>query len=231
MGNLYLIVTFPPTGGREITIFSLYTVINIIYNTSMNDRQKKHRDDIRLKILNSATKLFEEKGIEFVTMRKIAAEIKYTPTTIYLYYKNKEELLYEIANKKIDILTEELRRISNDNNKTFLVSLIRTYFNFFVKNKKYFYLYSDITTGRLRVDDLKRNSLVNAPLYSFGRVFDSIVMQGVKNEDYTDSLYLLWSFMNGIVEIELNPAMEEMVDIDKITNRFAEFIINSYIVI
>ena len=197
----------------------------------MNDRQKKHRDDIRLKILNSATKLFEEKGIEFVTMRKIAAEIKYTPTTIYLYYKNKEELLYEIANKKIDILTEELRRISNDNNKTFLVSLIRTYFNFFVKNKKYFYLYSDITTGRLRVDDLKRNSLVNAPLYSFGRVFDSIVMQGVKNEDYTDSLYLLWSFMNGIVEIELNPAMEEMVDIDKITNRFAEFIINSYIVI
>jgi len=210
---------------------SLYTVINIIYNTSMNDRQKKHRDDIRLKILNSATKLFEEKGIEFVTMRKIADEIKYTPTTIYLYYTNKEELLYEIANKKIEILTEELRRISNDNNKTFLVSLIRTYFNFFVKNKKYFYLYSDITTGRLRVDDLKRNSLVNAPLYSFGRVFDSIVMQGAKNEDYTDSLYLLWSFMNGIVEIELNPAMEEMVDIDKITNRFAEFIINSYIVI
>lgn len=197
----------------------------------MNDRQKEHREEIRLKILNSAIKLFEEKGIEFVTMRKIAAEIKYTPTTIYLYYTNKEELLYEIANRKIDILTEELRRISNDNNRTFLISLIKTYFNFFVKNKKYFYLYSDITTGRLRIDDLKRNSLVNAPLYSFGRVFDSIVMQGAKNEDYTDSLYLLWSFMNGIVEIELNPAMEEMVDIDKITKQFAEFIINSYIVI
>ena len=215
----------------QYTYISLYTVINIIYNTSMNDRQKEHREEIRLKILNSAIKLFEEKGIEFVTMRKIAAEIKYTPTTIYLYYTNKEELLYEIANRKIDILTEELRRISNDNNRTFLVSLIKTYFNFFVKNKKYFYLYSDITTGRLRIDDLKRNSLVNAPLYSFGRVFDSIVMQGAKNEDYTDSLYLLWSFMNGIVEIELNPAMEEMVDIDKITKKFAEFIINSYIVI
>ncbi len=197
----------------------------------MNNRQKEHREDIRLKILNSAIKLFEEKGIEFVTMRKIAAEIKYTPTTIYLYYTNKEELLYEIANRKIDILTEELRQISNDNNKTFLVSLIRTYFNFFVKNRKYFYLYSDITTGRLKVDDLKRNSLVNAPLYSFGRVFDSIVMKGAKNEDYTDLLYLLWSFMNGIVEIELNPAMEEMVNIDKITKQFAEFIINSYIVI
>ncbi len=210
---------------------SLYTVINIIYNTTMNDRQKEHREEIRLKILNSAIKLFEEKGIEFVTMRKIAAEIKYTPTTIYLYYTNKEELLYEIANRKIDILTEELRRISNDNNRTFLISLIKTYFNFFVKNKKYFYLYSDITTGRLRIDDLKRNSLVNAPLYSFGRVFDSIVMQGAKNEDYTDSLYLLWSFMNGIVEIELNPAMEEMVDIDKTTKQFAKFIINSYIVI
>jgi AcrR family transcriptional regulator len=218
-------------GNYYMAYISLYTVINIIYNTSMNDRQKEHREEIRLKILNSAIKLFEEKGIEFVTMRKIAAEIKYTPTTIYLYYTNKEELLYEIANRKIDILTEELRRISNDNNRTFLISLIKTYFNFFVKNKKYFYLYSDITTGRLRIDDLKRNSLVNAPLYSFGRVFDSIVMQGAKNEDYTDSLYLLWSFMNGIVEIELNPAMEEMVDIDKITKQFAKFIINSYIVI
>lgn len=44
-------------------------------------------------ILHAAQRIIEECGPECVTMRQVAEEIGYSPTTIYLYYKDKKELL------------------------------------------------------------------------------------------------------------------------------------------
>lgn len=48
-------------------------------------------------ILQSAKELFMKKGFNNVTVREIAANANVSHTTIYLYYKDKEELLNEIA--------------------------------------------------------------------------------------------------------------------------------------
>jgi AcrR family transcriptional regulator len=48
-------------------------------------------------ILDAARALFVTKGIEAVTMREIAKKIGYSPTTIYLYFKDKETLIHEYA--------------------------------------------------------------------------------------------------------------------------------------
>lgn len=44
-------------------------------------------------IVHAAAILVEERGPEGVTMRLVANHIGYSPTTIYLYFKNKEQLL------------------------------------------------------------------------------------------------------------------------------------------
>lgn len=44
-------------------------------------------------IVQAAASLIEEHGPERVTMRLVAERIGYSPTTIYLYFKNKEQLL------------------------------------------------------------------------------------------------------------------------------------------
>lgn len=61
-------------------------------------------------IAQAAATLVEERGPEGVTMRLVADLIGYSPTTIYLYYKNKEQLLDETVNRAYDWFAEHLER-------------------------------------------------------------------------------------------------------------------------
>ena len=48
---------------------------------------------MRQEILDAARDLFVREGFENVSMRKIAEKIEYSPTTIYLYFQDKADLL------------------------------------------------------------------------------------------------------------------------------------------
>lgn len=61
-------------------------------------------------IVQAAAALVEEHGPEGVTMRQVADRIGYSPTTIYLYFKNKEHLLDETVNRAYDWFAEHLER-------------------------------------------------------------------------------------------------------------------------
>lgn len=47
-------------------------------------------------ILETAMRLFLEEGYEKVSMRRIADEIEYSPGTIYLYFRDKDEIMYAL---------------------------------------------------------------------------------------------------------------------------------------
>ena len=50
-------------------------------------------------IISAAASIVEEKGPEGITMREVADRVGYSPTAIYLYFKNKEQLLDETVNR------------------------------------------------------------------------------------------------------------------------------------
>ena len=51
---------------------------------------------MRDRILKSAHKIFVEKGFDDVSIRNIAVDIEYSPATIYLYFKDKNEIFYAL---------------------------------------------------------------------------------------------------------------------------------------
>ena len=53
-----------------------------------NERRERERLELRQLILDAARELFVEEGYDAVTMRRIAEKIEYTPTTIYLHFKD-----------------------------------------------------------------------------------------------------------------------------------------------
>lgn len=61
-------------------------------------------------IVEAAASLVEERGPEGLTMRLVADRIGYSPTTIYLYFKNKESLLDETVNRAYDWFADHLER-------------------------------------------------------------------------------------------------------------------------
>ncbi|MEO5923274.1 MAG: TetR/AcrR family transcriptional regulator [Bryobacteraceae bacterium] len=72
------------------------------------ERRARQRDDLRLKILGAATELFLQNGFESVSMRKIAEKIEYAPSTIYLYFEDKDAICAAIGAEAFEVLLQGL---------------------------------------------------------------------------------------------------------------------------
>ena len=59
----------------------------------VQERRAREREELRTEIMDSARELFVKEGFDNVSMRKIAEKIEYSPTTIYLYFQDKADLL------------------------------------------------------------------------------------------------------------------------------------------
>ena len=63
----------------------------------VQERRAREKKELRQEILDAARDLFVREGFENVSMRKIAEKIEYSPTTIYLYFHDKSDLLDSIC--------------------------------------------------------------------------------------------------------------------------------------
>jgi len=63
------------------------------------------------KIIQAATKVFAQKGFYNSKVADVAKEAKVADGTIYLYFKNKDDLLISIFENSMDIFTGEIQKI------------------------------------------------------------------------------------------------------------------------
>lgn len=76
------------------------------------DRKERDRTERRRAILAAAQRLFSEQGFEKVSMRNIAEAIEYSPATIYLYFKDKNELLFTLQNQAFEQLARAFEPVA-----------------------------------------------------------------------------------------------------------------------
>lgn len=73
------------------------------------DRRERDRERVRELILQAATELAGEEGIENVSIRKIAARIEYSPATIYHYFADKDEIIDNLLRRGYQKIVGALR--------------------------------------------------------------------------------------------------------------------------
>jgi len=78
----------------------------------IKERKERHREDLKARILEAAKKLFVTEGYEATSIRKIAAEIEFSPTTIYLYYKDKTDIAYALHQEGFGLLRERFSTLA-----------------------------------------------------------------------------------------------------------------------
>jgi AcrR family transcriptional regulator len=78
------------------------------------ERRAREKEVLRSKIMDAATQLFVEEGFPNVSLRKIADRIEYSPATIYLYFKDKNDLFSSLCGETFSLLKEELERVERD---------------------------------------------------------------------------------------------------------------------
>ncbi len=60
------------------------------------ERREREKEMLRARIVEAARDLLSEQGLDALSMRAIAERIEYSPATIYLYFRDKEELTSEV---------------------------------------------------------------------------------------------------------------------------------------
>lgn len=78
----------------------------------LKERREREREAVRRKILDAARELFISEGYEAVTMRKIAQAIEYSPTAIYLHFRDKKAVMDAICDADFLKLAVRFRKIA-----------------------------------------------------------------------------------------------------------------------
>lgn len=71
--------------------------------------EQAHKD----KIMQTATELFQEKGPKF-TMDELAATLKMSKKTLYVYFNDKEDLFYQAVDHIFDSISVEKNNVIHD---------------------------------------------------------------------------------------------------------------------
>ena len=76
-------------------------------------RRRKHKEELRRVILDAAREIFVRQGYEGFSMRKLAEKIEYSPGSVYLHFKNKEELFECLVEESFARLLKTLMGLRN----------------------------------------------------------------------------------------------------------------------
>jgi AcrR family transcriptional regulator len=74
----------------------------------ITERKERDKEDLRKSILDAAREVFLEKGADQTSIRSIAQKIEYSPTTIYLYFKDKNEIFYALHQDGFALLNTQM---------------------------------------------------------------------------------------------------------------------------
>ncbi|PSL20843.1 TetR/AcrR family transcriptional regulator [Chitinophaga ginsengisoli] len=97
----------------------------------ITDRKEREKQEMRKLIIDAAMEMFIKEGFERTSIRNIADKIEYSPATIYLYYKDKDELLYEVQGQAfLELYNAFVKEVTATDPLERLEQLLFSYINF-----------------------------------------------------------------------------------------------------
>lgn len=147
-------------------------------NRKERDKQLRKSD-----ILRAAEYLFATKGYHEATIQDIAKKAQYGAGTVYLYFKDKDDLYFSLLEEKIKGMVDAIKgktEQTKDARKK-LEMFIHESFAFFEKNEDFFRIYSSERNNIQRVMDKSKIEASSAVEYGKEYVASIIKMAQVQN--------------------------------------------------
>lgn len=105
-------------------------------------RRDQQKTEVRQAILDAAAAVFLEQGYHGFSVRQVAERIGYSATTIYLYFKDKDDLLFTVADEGFTRFGAQLHATAGDVEDPLerLLAIGRAYVAFGLSNPSYYQL-------------------------------------------------------------------------------------------
>ena len=187
----------------------------------MSRPKETEREDIRKLVLLKSKELFIKYGYTSITMRKIAQEIGHSPGSIYLYFKNKNEVFFELFNEGFRLLyNQQLNVMKSGISDPFerLTAMGKEYIRFALENPEYYDLMFMMPNPEKFGENAKsgKGAKESFGMMSFD-LFREIVKDCVdagyyKGVDANTAAFAIWSFAHGIVSLVIRKRLPVQKD-------------------
>src|SRR6266487_6667346 len=109
---------------------------------AIRHRRDQEKQELRQAILTAAGELFLEQGYERFSLRKVAERIGYSATTIYLYFRDKDDLLFTVVDEGFMRFGQQLAAAAASQEDPWerLIALGRAYVSFGLEHPVYYQL-------------------------------------------------------------------------------------------
>lgn len=169
----------------------------------MPDARAK-KTDKRTLITEAATEVFAEKGFHQARVSDIARRAGVADGTIYLYFKNKEDLLLSIFEENMDLLLAELERALDGVDDP--IEQIRRFARFHFEQVRTNRSVSEVLQVELRLSNKFIKEYRPEKLWSYLGAFGRIVREGQSRGLFrpeTDPFILSWAFFGALDELAM----------------------------
>lgn len=187
----------------------------------VEDRREREKVEMKAKILLAAKELFLKKGFEKTSIRNIADRIEYSAGTIYLYFKDKNDLLFNLHQEGFGTLMVHFSRIDLDQNAIGkLEQMGRIYINFANENPELYELMfiMDAPMESLECKDAEWDEGMIAFEMLKNLVGECQKEGYLIGHDSEDATLMIWSFVHGLVTLKCRKRLEMFCEKDEESN-------------
>ena len=168
-------------------------------------RKQREKEEMKCCVLETAMKLFLEEGFGNVSLRRIAEKIEYSPSTIYLYFKDKDEILYALHTEGFNELYRRQQAIPSTKDP---LQRIRkhgeVYIKFALENQEYYNLMFIMRSPAKRFENGEAWNVGLRSYEFFRKDVQAAIEAGVlRPADLDVATFSLWSLVHGIVALIL----------------------------
>jgi AcrR family transcriptional regulator len=185
----------------------------------VKERREREKSETRDKILDAARELFVIEGYEGVSMRKVAEKVEYSPTAIYVYFADKNELFRELCHEDYARLAEVFQSSAMSTDPIARLKQIgATYGEFGIRNPNHykFMFMTPHPPHELDEADAEMHGNPEKDAYAFLKwAVQQAIDAGCFREGLRDAEVIsqtLWASVHGVISLEIAKGGDEWVE-------------------
>ena len=185
----------------------------------VKERRVREKLETRDLILDAARELFLSEGYEGVSMRKVAEKIEYSPTAIYLHFKDKEDLFRELCHEDFGRLAEQFNVLAQHPDPVERLKRIgQAYIEFGIRYPNHYKLMFMTPHPPVPLDERDQEVRGNPEKDAYA-MLQALVRgalgAGVFREEYQDVDLIsqtLWSGLHGVISLQIAKAHDNWIE-------------------
>lgn len=197
----------------------------------VTERRARQKTLLKQEILDAARDILVRDGYDGVSMRKVAEKIDYSPTAIYLHFKDRDDLIFSVCEEVMTGLVRELQAVARQNPDP-LVALkkgLRRYVDFGLSHPQHYLAVFGVPRGpESGAAHEKRPDSMGMQAFGFlpRLVGDCVRLKLIRKVDVDTTSRALWAGIHGVTSLLILMPGFEWGNRDRVIDQLLTLLLN-----